>query len=109
MTPGETGGRDKKDGGKPRRRRNKFLYRPRNSEGQAPSGLLSNFFLLTPVRRGARGHNCMAQFGPSGNYNSNCDKNGIEEVFTTYYKSWLDNQIRRIFTIMTPGATGGKG
>jgi hypothetical protein len=60
-----------------------------------------------PVRRGARGHNCVAQFGPSGNYNSNCDKNGIEEVFTTYYNSWLDNQIRRIFTIMTPGATGG--
>ena len=70
-----------------------------------PAGLLSNFFLLTPGF--TRGHNCVAQFGPFGCYNSNGDKNGIEEVFTTYYNSWLDNQIRRIFTIMTPGATGG--
>ena len=64
---------------------------------------------MLPTPGFTRGHNCVAQFGPFGSYNLNCDKNGIEEVFTTYYKLWLDNQIRRIVTIMTPSATGGKG
>lgn len=48
LTPGATGGSDNVDGGKPRRWRNKFLYRPRNSAGQAPSGLELNFSLLIP-------------------------------------------------------------
>ena len=60
-----------------------------------------------PVRRGARGHNCVAQFGPSGNYNSNCDKSSIEVILITCSIWWLDSQTRRVVTIMTPGATGG--
>ena len=54
-----------------------------------------------------RGHNCEAQFGPFGCYNSNCDKNRIEVILITCCIWWLDSQIRRIMTIMTPGATGG--
>ena len=70
-----------------------------------PSGLWSIFFLLTPGF--TRGHNCEAQFGPFGCYNSNCDKNSIEVILITCCIWWLDSQIRRILTIVTPGATGG--
>ena len=88
------------------------MYRPRNTPGQAPTGLSLITPLAYPVRRGGRGYNSNAPTELHFIYNITLSVKSVDftggrlKLFRIKEMIW-EKEPRRGDTIITPGETGG--